>query len=74
MMPNETPPQTEPRGPIDLLIVIVNYKTAGLTIDCLRLGRAGRSAGFRDGRARVVVTDSSIARRLGRSAPGRGPR
>lgn len=44
--------------PIDILIVIVNYKTAQLTIDCLR-SLEPEVAAYRRGSAHVVVTDNA---------------
>jgi GT2 family glycosyltransferase len=55
MRPDRTP---GPAGPLDILIVIVNYRTAGLTIDCLR-SLEPDIAEFRDGRVRAVVADNA---------------
>ncbi len=51
-------PTPDPAKSLDVLIVIVNYKTAGLIVDCLR-SLEPEIASFRGGRARVVVTDNA---------------
>jgi len=45
-------------GSLEILIVIVNYKSAALTIDCLR-SLEPEIAAFQGGRARVAVTDNA---------------
>ena len=50
-------PDTDPPGTTRLLVVIVNYRTSGLTIDCLRSLEAEVIA--LPGELRVVVTDNA---------------
>lgn len=45
-----------PRLPIDLLVVVVNYRTPGITINCLESLAPNRSPGIR---CRVVVVDNA---------------
>jgi GT2 family glycosyltransferase len=50
------PPGADPPGTVSLLVVIVNYRTAGLTIDCLRSLQAEVDA---LPETRVVVVDNA---------------